>query len=88
MADTGCPEQDPAEADTLNGEVTVLPFRGLATLMPPEEEVAEEVAELTVTATSATQTAPPLPHDLTWMVWPPAAAETDFWRYAPLTTAV
>ena len=61
MVETVCPEHEDAEAERWKGEVTVLPFTGLATLGLSEEEPLE----LTVTATSLTQTAPALPHDLT-----------------------
>ncbi len=60
MALTGWPEQLDDEAETLNGEVTDAPYVGLLTLGPPEEDPVP-----TVTLTSATQTAPALPHDFT-----------------------
>jgi hypothetical protein len=82
--ETACPEQLDEEAERLNGEVTVLPPVGALTPGLPEDDADE----LTVTGTSVTQIAPLLPQAFTWIVCPPFATETDFWRLAPLSVTV
>jgi hypothetical protein len=84
MDETACPEQLEEEALRLNGEVIVVPLSGPLTLGLPEEDADE----LTVTGTSVTQTAPLLPQAFTWIVCPPFATETDFWRLAPPSVTV
>lgn len=83
IAETACPEQLEDDADRLKGEVTVLPLLGALRLGLPDE-----ADELTVTVTSVTHTAPLEPHAFTWMVCPPFATETDFWRFAPFSVTV
>jgi hypothetical protein len=75
IAEVVWPEQLEAEAESVKGEVTVLPFAGAPTLGSPDE--ASELAAVTVTATSATHDAPLVPHDFTCSVCPPAPADTD-----------
>jgi hypothetical protein len=84
IAETACPEQLEDDAERLKGEDTVLPLLGALTLGLPDDEADV----LTVTVTSVTQTAPPEPHAFTWIVCPPFATETDFWRFAPLSVTV
>jgi hypothetical protein len=47
----------------------------------------EDVPE-TVTAMLLTHEAPLLPHDFTWIVWPPVPVDTDVFSTVPPTTVV
>lgn len=85
---TGCEEQVEALAERLNGELTAAPVPGVLTLIPSAEALdPEDAAPVTVTPMSASQPAPCLPHDFTWRVCVPVAAETVALREV-LSTAV
>jgi hypothetical protein len=49
--------------------------------------VEEEVPD-TVTATLLTHDAPLLPHDFTWIVWPPVPVDTEVFSTVPPTVVV
>ena len=63
MEPTGWDEQVEALASRVNGEDTEAPLDGLLTVMPSDPPLPPELCA--VMATSASQLAPPLPHDLT-----------------------
>lgn len=66
-----CEEHSEPLALRLKGDVTVAPLAGAATTT-----LVVEVAETTLTATSATHDAPWFPQDLTWSTWFPGIAVT------------
>jgi hypothetical protein len=69
------PEQSVPEATSEKGVFTDAPLSGLDT--------TTLVLAATVMPISLLQTAPPLPHDFTCKVWPPAVALTFVLRAVP-----